>query len=158
MPTNDIETQHNRPAPTREEIIRERERRRRAAIRRKKQMRRDLIVGVIALLVIVIGIVLIVKICSSDKTDNAKLNGIYVYDQYTEYEFDGKGNGCMCIDKTNHYEFTYRIEKDALYVDYALDYVTDCEYTLKLEDSKMTLIGGKGTSEPGKTYELTKKE
>ena len=75
-----------------------------------------------------------------------------------EYEFDGKGNGCMCIDKTNHYEFTYDIDGDTLKVDYALDYVTDCEYTYTVDGEKLTLLGGIGTAEPGKAYELTKQE
>lgn len=69
-----------------------------------------------------------------------------------------KGNGCMCIDKTNHYEFTYDIDGDTLKVDYALDYVTDCEYAYTVDGDKLTLVGGNGTVEPGKVYELTKQE
>ena len=61
----------------------------------------------------------------------------------------------MCIDKTNHYEFTYDIDGDTLKVDYALDYVTDCEYAFTVEQDKLTLVGGNGTAEPGKVYELT---
>lgn len=64
----------------------------------------------------------------------------------------------MCIDKTNHYEFTYDIDGDTLKVDYALDYVTDCEYTYTVDGDKLTLVGGNGTAELGKAYELTKQE
>lgn len=72
------------------------------------------------------------------KKDLSVLQGTWYYDQYTEYEFDGKGNGCMCIDKTNHYEFTYDIDGDTLKVDYALDYVTDCKYTCSVDCDFLT--------------------
>ena len=77
---------------------------------------------------------------------------------YKRQPQSSKGNGCMCIDKTNHYEFTYDIDGDTLKVDYALDYVTDCEYAFTVEQDKLTLVGGNGTAEPGKVYELTKQE
>ena len=66
-------------------------------------------------------IVLICKGCAGVEKDLSVLQRTWYYDQYTEYEFDGKGNGCMCIDKTNHYEFTYDIDGDTLKVEYALD-------------------------------------
>ena len=130
---------------------------RKAAIKRRKRQR-TVIASLLALIFIVIFIVLICKGCAGGKKDLSVLQGTWYYDQYTEYEFDGKGNGCMCIDKTNHYEFTYDIDGDTLKVDYALDYVTDCEYTYTVDGDKLTLVGGNGTAEPGKAYELTKQE
>ena len=130
---------------------------RKAAIKRRKRQR-TVIVSLFALLIVILIVVLICKGCSGDKKDLSVLQGAWYYDQYTEYEFDGKGNGCMCIDKTNHYEFTYDIDGDTLKVDYALDYVTDCEYAFTVERDKLTLVGGNGTAEPGKVYELTKQE
>ena len=130
---------------------------RKAAIKRRKRQR-TVIASLLALLFVVIFIVLICKGCAGEKKDLSVLQGTWYYDQYTEYEFDGKGNGCMCIDKTNHYEFTYDIDGDTLKVDYALDYVTDCEYAFTVEQDKLTLVGGNGTAEPGKVYELTKQE
>ena len=130
---------------------------RKAAIKRRKRQR-TVIASLLALIFIVIFIVLICKGCAGGKKDLSVLQGTWYYDQYTEYEFDGKGNGCMCIDKTNHYEFTYDIDGDTLKVDYALDYVTDCEYTYTVDGEKLTLLGGNGTAEPGKAYELTKQE
>lgn len=70
----------------------------------------------------------------------------------------GKKLHAMCIEETNHYEFTYDIDGNTLKVDYALDYVTDCEYTYTVDGEKLTLLGGNGTAEPGKAYELTKQE
>lgn len=60
----------------------------------------------------------------------------------------------MCIEETNHYKFTYTIDGDTLKIDYALGYVTDCEYDFKLENNNLTLIGGKGTVNPGQEYTL----
>ena len=130
---------------------------RKAAIKRRKRQR-AVIASLLALIFIVIFIVLICKGCAGGKKDLSVLQGTWYYDQYAEYEFDGKGNGCMCIDKTNHYEFTYDIDGDTLKVDYALYYVTDCEYTYTVDGDKLTLVGGNGTVEPGKVYELTKQE
>ena len=130
---------------------------RKAAIKRRKRQR-AVIVSLFALLIVILIVVLICKGCAGGKKDLSVLQGTWYYDQYTEYEFDGKGNGCMCIDKTNHYEFTYDIDGDTLKVDYALDYVTDCEYTYTVDGEKLTLLGGNGTAEPGKAYELTKQE
>ena len=128
------------------------------AKRRKARRRKIAVVSALALAVLVLVIVLICKGCAGGKKDLSVLQGTWYYDQYTEYEFDGKGNGCMCIDKTNHYEFTYDIDGDTLKVDYALDYVTDCEYAFTVERDKLTLVGGNGTAEPGKVYALTKQE
>ena len=130
---------------------------RKAAIKRRKRQR-AVIVSLFALLIVILSVVLICKGCAGGKKDLSVLQGTWYYDQYTEYEFDGKGEGCMCIDKTNHYEFTYDIDGDTLKVDYALDYVTDCEYTYTVDGDKLTLVGGNGTIEPGKVYELTKQE
>ena len=114
-----------------------------------------MIASLLGLLFVVIFIVLICKGCTGGKKDLSVLQGTWYYDQYTKYEFDGKGNGCMCIDKTNHYDFTYDINGNTLKVDYALDYVIDNEYTSSIDDEKLNLAGGNGTVEPGKVYELT---
>lgn len=109
-----------------------------------------------ALAVLVLVIVLICKGCAGGNNDNADLSGVWHYDQYTEYEFDGKGKGCMCLDNNNHFEFTYKAEVGTLYLDFALDYVTDCQYTYTVDGDELTLVGGEGTAEVGKVYELTK--
>lgn len=111
----------------------------------------------LALASAILVIILLCKGCSNDKNINAELEGVWYYDQYTEYEFDDRGNGCMCLDGNNHFEFTYKVEADTLHLDFALDYVTDCQYTYNVDGDKLTLIGGEGTAEVGKVYELTKK-
>ena len=129
--------------------------RRMSAKKRKARQCKIAVVSALALVVLVLVIVLICKSCAGGSNDNADLSGVWHYDQYTEYEFDGEGKGCMCLDSSNHFEFTYKAEDGTLYLDFALDYVTDCQYTYTVAGDKLTLIGGKGTAEVGKVYELT---
>lgn len=127
---------------------------RKRQVARKRRQRIIACSSVLTLIFLITVIAMICKSCSGNKDNLAVLQGVWHYDLYTEYEFDGKGNGCMCIEETNHYEFTYTIDGDILKIDYALDYVTDCEYDFKLENNKLTLIGGKGTATPGQEYIL----
>ena len=127
-----------------------------SAKKRKARQRKIAVVSALALAVLVLIIVLICKRCAGGSNDNADLSGVWQYDQYTEYEFDGEGKGCMCLDSTNHFEFTYKAEDCTLYLDFVLDYVTDCQYTYTVDGDKLTLIGGKGTAVVGKVYELVK--
>ena len=126
--------------------------------KRKKQrrIRKWTVLGCI-IAVLVLLVLLICKGCAGENDTGVTLVGVWYYDQYTEYEFDGEGNGCMCLDGNNHFEFTYKVENGALYLDFALDYVTDCQYTYTVDGNKLTLVGGEGTAEVGKVYELTKK-
>ena len=126
-----------------------------SAKKRQARQRNIAVASVFALVVLVLVIVLICKSCAGGSNDNADLSGVWHYDQYTEYEFDGEGKGCMCLDSTNHFEFTYKAEDGTLHLDFSLDYVTDCQYTYTVDGDKLTLIGGEGTAEVGKVYELT---
>ncbi len=64
----------------------------------------------------------------------------------------------MCLDEENHFEFTYSVDGDTVKLDFVLDYVTDCEYTFTVDSDSLTFVGGNGTADPGKVYELTKQE
>lgn len=125
--------------------------------RRRTHHRKFILISALALVMVVFVFILLFKGCSNDKKINDELTGVWYYDQYTEYEFDAEGNGCMCLDGNNHFEFIYKAEDGVLYLDFALDYVTDCQYTFTVDGDKLTLIGGEGTAEVGKVYELTKK-
>lgn len=111
---------------------------------------------VVALAVLVLIVTLVCKNYADRNKAITELLGVWHYDQYTEYEFGEKGNGCICLDNSSHFEFTYKVEDDTLYLDFALDYVTDCQYTFSVDGEKLTLVGGEGTAEAGKVYELTK--
>ena len=129
--------------------------RRKAKQKKRRMIRRWIIVG-FAVVIFVLIIVLLCKGFTEGNAANADLTGVWHYDQYTEYEFDGNGNGCMCLDGNNHFKFTYKIEGDTLCLDFALEYVTDCQYGYTVEGNKLKLVGGEGTAEMGKVYELTK--
>lgn len=131
--------------------------RNRKAIKRRKQRKiRRWIITSCVIAVFALLVVLICKGCAGDTDATADLIGVWHYDQYTEYEFDGEGNGCMCLDGNNHFKFTYKTEGGTLYLDFVLDYVTDCQYTYTVDDDKLTLVGGEGTAVVGKIYSLTK--
>ena len=66
--------------------------------------------------------------------------------------------GCICLDNDTHYEFTYTVNGDIIYIDFELSYVTDCQYTYTVDKNEMTLVGGEGTAQVGKVYKLTKAE
>lgn len=123
---------------------------------KKRRTLKGVAVSAVAVFVAALAAIIVFSVNSSSKSaENTKqLGGVWYYDAYTEYEFDGNGNGCMCIDETNHYEFKYTVKGDTLKIDYVPDYVGDCEYTFKLQGDKLTLIGGKGTAEPGREYNL----
>lgn len=128
---------------------------RRKARKRRVRQRGIVIISAIVLALLILIVVLICKGYSNNDM-NTELVGAWKYDQYTEYEFKDANNGCMCLDDNTHYEFTYSINDNILHIDFALDYVTDCQYTYTLEGDKLTLIGGEGTAEVGKVYSLAK--
>ncbi len=117
--------------------------------------------GAAVLAVLAIIILLICRGCGNkvgSSVGTAELSGNWKYDEYTVYEFDGEGSGCMCLDGNTHYEFTYTVSEDVLKLDFKADYVTDCEYTFKIDKDTLTLVGGNGTANPGQEYVLAKIE
>ena len=128
---------------------------RRKVKKRKARQRSILIMSAVMLALLILAIVLICKGCSNSEK-NTELLGVWQYDQYTEYEFHDSNTGCMCLDGNTHYEFSYSIKDNILYIDFTLDYVTDCQYTYTLDGNKLTLVGGEGTAEVGKVYSLIK--
>lgn len=131
------------------------QRKRKAATKKRQARRLQLTVaGTAILAVLIIVIVVICQSCGAGNKKFAALEGKWRYDDYTEYEFDGKENGCLCLDGSTHYVFTYSVSGKTLKLDFVQQYVTDCEYTFTIEKEKLILVGGKGTAERGKTYEL----
>lgn len=84
----------------------------------------------------------------------AALNGTFVFGA-TEYEFDGRGSGCLHVEGTYHYAYTYKIRRETLRINYKADEVHDAVYTFSLDGDTLTLTGGEGTA--GGTYELQRK-
>lgn len=115
-----------------------------------------LIVILLSVAVIVLLFFIIVRTCKSCAETDSGLIGTWYYNEYTEYEFGEKGQGCLHLDGDTHFEYIYEVKNGIIYVDFKLDYVTDCQYKYTLNGDKLTLVGGEGTSEIGKTYELTR--
>ena len=131
-----------------------RQRLRRKRIRKQRAIFATVVVSILALLVLII--VLICKACSNDNLPS--INGVYVYESNTEYEFDGKENGCMRITENGeeyHFEYTYKTKGNQLYIDFENEEVTDITYEYSLDGDKLTLVGKEGSA--GGTYTLTKK-
>ena len=129
----------------------------RIAARRRRQRQRMLtIVGLVVVIAVIAVISIILFKPSDTKNDPAKadaLSGSWVYDQYTKYEFDGYGKGCMCLENT-HYEYSYKIDGNKLSMDFENEAVHDCSYTFAVNEGQLTIVGGEGTS--GGTYTLNK--
>lgn len=112
-----------------------------------------IIIGIVAILSL--GIFLIFHFHQENiaSKELLQLQGQWVYDEYTQYEFDGNGKGCMCLEDL-HYAYTYTVDKNELYLDFEDDSLHDCAYTFTLNENKLVLVGGEGTV--GGTYELYK--
>lgn len=81
------------------------------------------------------------------------LQGTWRYDEHTTYEFDGKRRGCMDLT-TIRVEFTYKVKKDVVILNFADDNLSDCVYEFHVNGDELTLEGGEGTS--GGIYKLHK--
>lgn len=122
---------------------------RRVAARRKKQQRRSILRYSIALLVLVfliVGIVLLCKSCSSDKS----ITGTWDYDMVTAYRFDKGGKGALELPNDT-YAFTYKTDGDKLSIDFENKSATDSTYTYTVTKDSLTLV-----SDDGRTFELKK--
>lgn len=110
------------------------------------------IVSALILAAVVLGIVLICRSCSKTP-DASDFNGTYYIDDYTAYEFDGKGKGAMCLGDTTRYVFEYTVKDDKISFNFEDDRVKDAAYSFTVDKSTITLTENGGTT----TYTLTKK-
>lgn len=125
-----------------------------AALRKKKiQTQRRRFFGAIIILILALIIVLCVIIFKPKNMGLDLLTGVWKYDEYTQYEFDGSGNGCMRLD-TVHYEYTYSVSDNKVKLDFKDDAVHDCTYSFTINEENLTLVGEDGTV--GGTYNLIK--
>ncbi len=125
----------------------------RRATQKRKQRKQKILVVNLAIIIVIIIIISIFLIKTNDNEVPDNIKGTWVYNQYVQYEFDGHGNGCMCLEDT-HYEYAYEIKKDTLCLDFENKAVHDCVYTFTIEGSQLTIVGGEGTT--GGTYILSK--
>ena len=110
---------------------------RRVAARRKRHLRRSILRYSIALLVLgflIVGIVLLCKSCSFDKS----ITGMWDYDTVTVYRFDKNGKGELILPNSK-FAFTYKIKDGTLTIDFESENATDSTYTFSVTDDKLTL-------------------
>ena len=127
----------------------------RAAMRRKRIQRQRRILFTSILILVITLIIILCFVIFKPKTNKnfGELNGVWKYDEYTQYEFNKNGEGCMCLDEVR-YKYTYSISGDKLTLDFADDAVHDCTYSYAVNENKLTLVGEDGTV--GGTYKLIK--
>lgn len=125
--------------------------------KRRKNVKRQRIIFIsVAVFLTAVCAVAVLLFKNKNKAELSVLQGTWRYDEYTEYEFDGNGNGCMCVDEKTHFKFRYNISGNTVSMDFVLDYVVDCEYEFSVNGEQLTLIGGKGTATPGQEYVLVR--
>ena len=110
------------------------------------------IVSAVLLLAVVCGIILICKSCRKTP-DASDFDGIYYIDDYTAYEFDGKGKGALCLGDTTRYVFDYSVRDDSVSLDFEDDRVTDTTYTFTLTGTSITITRPTDAN----SYTMTKK-
>ena len=127
------------------------------ATQKRKQRKQKIIAVNLAIIMVIIILISIFLIKTNGSTNDNEasdnIKGTWVYNQYVQYEFNGHGNGCMCLEDT-HYEYTYEINKDTLSIDFDNEAVHDCVYKFTVEGDNLTIVGGEGTT--GGTYTLSK--
>ena len=110
------------------------------------------IVSALILAVVVLGIVLICRSCSK-ATDASDFNGTYYIDDYTAYEFDGKGKGAMLLGDTTRYVFDYSVKDGTVSFDFEDMKINDTTYTFTLNGDTITITETSGAN----SYTMTKK-
>ena len=122
---------------------------RRVAERRRLRRIRRIRNGIIAFLVLVfliVGIVLLRKGCSADRS----IVGTWDYDTVTVYRFDMDGKGALELPNGS-YEFSYKIDGNMLTIDFENASATDSIYAYTVTNDTLTLA-----SEDGRTVEMKK--
>ena len=130
----------------------------RIKIRRQRNERRKqekilvtLIITVMVVLFVLIGVLFLTK----DQVKISKIEGLWIFDSSTSYEFAPDNTGIMHIGQQN-YPFTYRLSRQLLKIDFDSESIYDCVYEISIDGDMMTIEGKKGTT--GGVYELAKKD
>lgn len=119
--------------------------------RKRHNYRKSIICSVF--ITIIVALVSLFLIFHFSKSRN-KLVGTWVYDKYTQYEFDESCHGKLLADNIS-YEYAYKIEGEKVIIDFTEDVIRDCDYIFSVDGTELTLKGETGTD--GGTYRLNKK-
>lgn len=88
-----------------------------------------------------------------EKETDLDITGTWTLDGVTSYRFDGDGTGALLLPESE-YAFTYRLEGEALTIDFESVRAHDGTYRAGMGGDGLILAGGEGTI--GGTYEFTK--
>ena len=100
------------------------------------------IVITVVLAALVAGVVLIC-LSRSKGREVSVFNGTYHIDEYTAYEFNGKGKGAMCLGETTRYDFTYKVKDGKIIIDFKEKRIADASYTYTEGNGTIILLDGK---------------
>ena len=87
-----------------------------------------------------------------EKETDLDITGTWTLDGVTSYRFDGDGTGALLLPESE-YAFTYRLEGEALTIDFESVRAHDGTYRAGMEGDRLILAGGEGTI--AVTYEFT---
>lgn len=100
-------------------------------------MKKKMIIFIpICILLVVITIILYKQIKSDE------LKGLWSIDNYTKYEFDGKGKGKLIVP-LNNYKFTYKIKNNIVSIDFENETSIDVNYEYKINKDELEIINQK---------------
>ena len=121
--------------------------------KRRKQEKNLVVFSVIVLFLIIVGVCAV--ILSSQSNRSNKLQGLWIYDSVTSYEFSLDNKGVMHVSEQN-YTFSYKLKGRKLNIDFNSTSVQDCVYKINIEENVLTIEGKQGTT--GGVYELVRKD
>ena len=112
---------------------------------KKQNSNKWILFGTVILLIAIVMFVYSLK--------SSPLKGTWSMDDVTTYEFYNHNKGAMILPSVE-YEFTYIIEENCLFIDFAYEGAKDAEYIFEIEGNSLILEGGNATTKG--RYVLTK--
>lgn len=120
--------------------------------RRQKENRVLALVCTI-IVVIVLGAVLFLNWYNKPQISAEELEGLWICDSTTSYEFEKDGKGTLYADE-REFLFTYKIKRKDVVIDFKDDVIRDCVYGISIDENMLYMEGKKGTT--GGQFELEK--
>lgn len=117
---------------------------------RRKRRRQAGAVIILFLAVLVLGIVLICRGCSTKHS----IVGTWDYDTVTVYRFEKNGKGALILPNAS-YDFSYTVDNDKISINFESEKATDSTYTYTVKGDKLTLTKDEASNT---MYVLTKKQ
>ena len=112
----------------------------------KKNKKKRKIGIIIPICILLFGISIMMLIISSfiDRSNlSDKFVGKWTTDGVTIYEFKKDNTGTLILPLSN-YKFSYKVEKDKLFIDFENEKSIDSKYTYSFDNGKLVLKGSNG--------------